>query len=190
MDVKPLPAERQGTNPVGSAIPFRSPHQKGKLRIPNDSITTIYLSTKPAEDQDIFDLYIKDETNAIGQLRWTSIFKLDIDLEMRSDAFRRHLEGRGKSQETVSYMDWTILLATKIDCAVSPAEHPTYIKDESGRHSVNSGGRQLDSKLDLRNGGCAKGCGIDEHNDLGDAIDYQDGLRRLTSRAGILTTPL
>ena len=72
MDVKPLPAGRQGTNPVGSAIPFRSPHQNGKLRIPNDSITTIYLSTKPAEDQDIFDLYIKDETDAIGQLRWTS----------------------------------------------------------------------------------------------------------------------
>src|SRR5437867_8322944 len=68
MDVKPLPAGRQGTNPVGSAIPVRSPHQNGKLRIPNDSITTIYLSTKPAEDQDIFDLYIKDETDAIGQV--------------------------------------------------------------------------------------------------------------------------
>jgi len=25
--------------------------------------------------------------------------------------------------------------------------------------------------------GFAKGCAIDEHNDLGDAIDYQDGLR-------------
>jgi hypothetical protein len=51
MDVKPLPAGRQGTNRVGSAIPFRSPHQNGKLRILNDSITTIYMSTKPAEDR-------------------------------------------------------------------------------------------------------------------------------------------
>jgi hypothetical protein len=33
----------------------------------------------------------------------------------------------------------------------------------------------------------AKGCAIDEHNDLGDAIDYQGGLR---VGRGILTTPL